>query len=85
MVGSVQGGIQGSSRSLYAKIIPPEKAGEFFGIYNVLGIAVAIFGPLMVGTLLALYGDVRIALLPIAVLFILGCLVLLKVRESHEV
>jgi MFS-type transporter involved in bile tolerance (Atg22 family) len=39
----------------------------------------------MVGTLLALYGDVRIALLPIAVLFILGGLVLMKVRESHEV
>lgn len=85
LVGSVQGGIQGSSRSLYAKIIPPEKAGEFFGIYNVLGRAGAIFGPLMVGTLLALYGDVRIALLPIAVLFILGGLVLLKVREPHEV
>ena len=49
------------------------------------GRAGAIFGPLMVGTLLALYGDVRIALLPIAVLFILGGLVLLKVRESHEV
>ena len=39
----------------------------------------------MVGTLLALYGDVRIALLPIAVLFILGALVLLVVREKNEI
>ena len=85
LVGSVQGGIQGSSRSFYGKIIPLEKAGEFFGIYNVLGRAGAIFGPLMVGTLLALYGDVRIALLPIAVLFILGGLVLLVVREKNEI
>ena len=85
LVGGVQGGIQGSSRSLYGKIIPPEKAGEFFGIYNVLGRAGAIFGPLMVGGLLALYGDVRISLLPIAVLFILGGLVLLKVKESNEI
>ena len=85
LVGSVQGGIQGSSRSFYGKIIPSEKAGEFFGIYNVLGRAGAIFGPLMVGTLLAIYGDVRIALLPIAVLFILGGLVLLVVREKNEI
>ena len=85
LVGSVQGGIQGSSRSLFGKIIPLEKAGEFFGIYNVLGRAGAIFGPLMVGALLTLYGDIRISLLPIAVLFILGGLVLLKVKEANEI
>ena len=50
-----------------------------------LGRAGAIFGPLMVGGLLALYGDIRISLLPIAVLFILGGLVLLKVKESNEI
>ena len=81
----MQGGIQGSSRSLFGKIIPAEKAGEFFGIYNVLGRAGAIFGPLMVGALLTLYGDIRISLLPIAVLFILGGLVLLKVKEANEI
>ena len=69
-VGFVQGGIQGSSRGMFGKLIPKEKAGEFFGLYNVMGRAGAILGPLMVGTLLTLYGNVRIALLPIAVLFI---------------
>ena len=37
LVGFVQGGIQGSSRSLFAKLIPAEKAGEFFGIFNTFG------------------------------------------------
>ena len=78
-VGFVQGGIQGSSRGMFGKLIPKEKAGEFFGLYNVMGRAGAILGPLMVGTLLTLYGNVRIALLPIAVLFIIGGLLLTRV------
>ena len=81
-VGFVQGGIQGSSRGMFGKLIPKEKAGEFFGLYNVMGRAGAILGPLMVGTLLALYGNVRIALLPIAVLFIIGGLLLTRVKNE---
>ena len=81
-VGFVQGGIQGSSRGMFGKLIPNEKAGEFFGLYNVMGRAGAILGPLMVGTLLTLYGNVRIALLPIAVLFIIGGLLLTRVKNE---
>ena len=81
-VGFVQGGIQGSSRGMFGQLIPKEKAGEFFGLYNVMGRAGAILGPLMVGTLLTLYGNVRIALLPIAVLFIIGGLLLTRVKNE---
>ena len=81
-VGFVQGGIQGSSRGMFGKLIPKEKAGEFFGLYNVMGRAGAILGPLMVGTLLTLYGNVRIALLPIAVLFIIGGLLMTRVKNE---
>ena len=81
-VGFVQGGIQGSSRGMFGKLIPKEKAGEFFGLYNVMGRAGAILGPLMVGTLLTLYGNVRIALLPIAVLFIIGGVLLTRVKNE---
>ena len=81
-VGFVQGGIQGSSRGMFGKLIPKEKAGEFFGLYNVMGRAGAILGPLMVGTLLTLYGNARIALLPIAVLFIIGGLLLTRVKNE---
>lgn len=81
-VGCVQGGIQGSSRGYFGKLIPKEKAGEFFGLYNVMGRAGAILGPLLVGSLLTLYGNVRIALLPIAVLFIIGGLLLTRVKNE---
>ena len=81
-VGCVQGGIQGSSRGYFGKLIPKEKAGEFFGLYNVMGRAGAILGPLLVGSLLTLYGNVRIALLPIAILFIIGGLLLTRVKNE---
>ena len=85
LVGCVQGGIQGSSRGLFGKLIPEEKAGEFFGLFNVFGKAGAILGPLMVGSLLAISGNIRIALVPIAILFILGGLLLMRVKEQNEI
>jgi len=81
-VGCVQGGIQGSSRGLFGKLLPKDKAGEFYGLYNVMGRAGAILGPAMVGGLLTIYGNVRISLLPIAILFILGGLLLTRVKNE---
>lgn len=49
MIGLVQGGIQALSRSFYARIIPPDKAGEFFGFYNMMGKFATFFGPLLMG------------------------------------
>ena len=44
MVGFVQGGIQGSSRGLFAKLIPHDKAGEFFGLFNTFGKGRSFYG-----------------------------------------
>ena len=84
LVGFVQGGIQGSSRSLFAKLIPAEKAGEFFGIFNTFGKAGAFIGPALVGAFLAIFNNVRISLLPILVLFILGLIVLYFVETDEN-
>ncbi len=48
-VGLFQGTIQAMSRSYYAKIIPQEKAGEYFGIYDIFGKGAAFMGTLLVG------------------------------------
>ena len=80
LVGSVQGGIQGSSRGYFAKIIPPEKSGEFFGLFNTFGKAGAFMGPLLVGFFLIYFEDTTMALLPIVMLFICGGLLLMKAR-----
>jgi len=50
VVGLVQGGIQASSRSYFARLIPRAQAGEFFGFYNMLGRFAAILGPALMGS-----------------------------------
>ena len=84
MVGSVQGGIQAASRSLFAKIIPIEKSGEFFGFYNTFGRAGSVIGPLLVNVFLVAFNDLKIALVPLIILFILGIIFLYFVDEKNE-
>ncbi len=80
LVGLFQGGIQALSRSLYTRIIPKEKAAEFFGFYNMLGKFAAVIGPAMVGTITLITGNIRYGIISIVLLFILGGLFLLKVN-----
>ena len=49
MIGLVQGGIQALSRSYYSRLIPKNKAAEYFGFYNMLGKFAAILGPALMG------------------------------------
>ncbi len=81
LVGSVQGGIQAISRSFFAKLIPHEKSGEYFGFFNMFGRAGAFMGPAMVAIAVTVYPDPRVGLIPIALLFVLGGLLLLKVKK----
>ena len=81
LVGSVQGGIQASSRSFFATIIPAERSGEFFGFFNMFGKAGAFIGPTLVGVALS-PDNIQLGLLPVILLFVLGGIVLIKVK--HE-
>ncbi|MFQ5488419.1 MAG: MFS transporter [Gammaproteobacteria bacterium] len=76
MIGLVQGGVQSLSRSLYARLIPPDRSAEFFGFYNMLGKFAAIIGPLLVGVVGMLSGDPRLGILSVSVLFVGGAGVL---------
>lgn len=82
LVGLVQGGVQSLSRSLYARLIPPAAAGEFFGFYNLLGKFAALIGPPLFGLFGAWFGDVRYSMLALILLFLAGGAVLTRVRET---
>ena len=84
LIGLFQGGIQASSRSLFAKIIPESKSGEFFGFYNTFGRAGSVVGPLLVNIFLIAFNDLKIALIPLIIIFILGFIFLYFVDEYHE-
>ena len=79
LIGLFMGGIQALSRSLYTRIIPPEKSAEFFGFYNMLGKFAAIIGPALMGTIALVTGSARLSILSILLLFILGAFFLNKV------
>ena len=81
-VGMFQGGVQAMSRSYFTKLIPAEKTGEFFGIYDIFGKSAAILG-LGLTSLLGLFypldpgNGFNISLLPLPVLFAIGLVIFL--------
>ncbi len=85
VIGLVQGGVQALSRALYARLIPANKSGEFFGFYNMLGKFAAILGPLIMGVVSIATGNPRLSILAIIVLFVAGGALLVAVNERDGV
>jgi UMF1 family MFS transporter len=83
IIGLVQGGVQALSRSYYARLIPAAEAGEFFGFYNMLGKFAAVIGPALMGLVTLWFGNPRIGILSILVLFIVGAALLHYVDEPE--
>ncbi len=80
VIGLVQGGVQSLSRSLYARLIPVDKAAEFFGFYNMLGKFAAIIGPILMGSVALWTGNPRYGILAIIPLFVVGGFLLVLVK-----
>jgi MFS transporter, UMF1 family len=83
VIGLVQGGVQSLSRSFYGRLVPPEKAGEFFGFFNLIGKFAAIVGPLLMGGVALATGNSRVAILSLVVLFAAGGVLLWLVPASE--
>ena len=79
LIGLFQGGVQALSRSLFTRLVPRGKEAEFFGFYNMLGKFAAVIGPIMMGWVTLVTGNVRLGILSILILFISGALLLQKV------
>jgi len=54
-VGILLGGVWAVSRPLLMKLSPPEKLGEFFGLFSLSGRAAAVIGPLVWGAVVFLF------------------------------
>ena len=80
-VATVQGGVQALSRSFFARLIPSDRAAEFFGFYNMLGKFAAIIGPFLVATVVTATGDSRAGIQAILALFLIGGAILLFVND----
>jgi UMF1 family MFS transporter len=79
LVGTVQGGSQALSRSLFASMIPKDKSSEFFGFFSVSDKFAGILGPLFFAISIKLFGSIRSAILSVILFFAVGAWLLTKV------
>ena len=72
-----------ASRTLMAKISPPEMATQFFGLFALSATVTAFLAPLLVATATDLFESQRIGFGSLAILMIIGAVLLLKVKEEQ--
>lgn len=73
-VGMFQGTIQAISRSYYSKIIPAERAGEYFGIYDICGKGAAFTGTILVSVVSQVTHSTNAGVGSLTVMFLIGFL-----------
>jgi len=74
------GSVQAGTRAFFTQFVPPGSEAEYFGAYSLVGKSSAILGPLVFGMVSSTFGSQRPAILSIAVFFILGLILLSRVR-----
>ena len=84
VVGMFQGGVQALSRSHFAKIIPPEKSGEYFGLFDICGKGASFLGTMIVSVGSQLTGSANVGVGSLIVLFVVG-FVLFRVSYKEGV
>lgn len=71
-VGFFQGSIQALSRSYYARMIPKDRSGEYFGIMDVFGKGATILGTMVIAVLTIASSDIRMLGYVLLSMFVLG-------------
>ena len=69
LVGTVQGGSQALSRSLFARMIPKHKSSEYFGFFAVFEKFAGIAGPALFAASVTLFDSSRAAVLSVHLVF----------------
>ena len=71
-IGFVLGGTQALSRSLYGSMIPEDQSAEFYGFFSVFSKFSSIWGPFAFAFVRQATGSARLAILSIALFFVVG-------------
>ena len=82
LIGLASGPIQASSRTLLARLSPPDKMTEFFGFFSFSGKITAFAAPLAIGVVTAATGSQRLGIATSLVFLVAGLLLLLRVRAK---
>jgi MFS transporter, UMF1 family len=80
-LGLFVGPAQSASRSMMARLAPPEMRTEFFGLYALSGKATAFLGPALVALFTDVFQSQRAGMATIVVFFVIGLLLMRKVPD----
>ena len=83
-VGMFQGGVQALSRYHFAKLIPPEKSGEYFGILDICGKGASFLGTSLVGLVSQITGDANKGVGVLMPVFLLGLVLFYYSIKSRQ-
>jgi len=72
-----------ASRTLMARISPPEKVTQFFGLYSLSGSVTAFLAPLLVASMTAVFQSQRAGFASLIILMVIGGIILLKVKQEQ--
>jgi UMF1 family MFS transporter len=79
LVGTVQGGTQALSRSLFASLIPKQKSTQFFALFALSEKLAGILGLGLFVVVIALTGSSRHAIVSVIAFFLVGAVLLSRV------
>ena len=85
LVGMFQGGIQALSRSYFGRLIPKERANEYYGFFDIFGRYASVMGTLLVSVVTSLTGDPSLGVLSIGILLVVGFVMLAKLSKMQAV
>jgi UMF1 family MFS transporter len=83
LVGTVQGGSQALSRSLFGALVPRHRTSEFFGFFSTSSKLAGIAGPIVFGVVSQTTGGSRLSILSLIIFFVVGGLLLLRVDVAE--
>lgn len=84
LVGMFQGGVQALSRSYFGKLIPKERANEYYGFFDIFGRYASVMGTLLVSIVTSLTADPSLGVLSIGILLVAGFVMLVKLSSMQK-
>ena len=73
-----------ASRTFMARISPPEKATQFFGLYGLSGTVTLFLGPLMVASTTDWFQSQQLGFTSLIVLMVIGTVLLFRVKQEQS-
>jgi len=83
LIGLVAGPLQASSRSMLARIAPPARIGEFFGLFALAGKVTSFLGPTLVALATSLFASQRAGLAVLIGFFLTGAWLIAGVKVKR--